>query len=70
MKHWRTAKGREVLTALKKIGWEVVRQTGSHQRLVRTGWPPLVFAFGDRDEIGPKMLARIAKQSGLKPTDI
>jgi hypothetical protein len=29
-----------------------------------------VFAFHDRDEIGPRMLARIAKQTGLVPDDL
>jgi hypothetical protein len=27
-------------------------------------------AFHDGDEIGPKMLARIAKQTGLTPDDL
>lgn len=30
----------------------------------------MVFAFHDKDEIGPKMLARLAKHSGLKPEDL
>jgi hypothetical protein len=29
-----------------------------------------VFAFHDQDEIGPRMLARIAKHSGLTPKDL
>jgi predicted RNase H-like HicB family nuclease len=29
-----------------------------------------VFAFHDREEIGPKMLARIAKHTGLTPEDL
>ncbi|MDB9509503.1 MAG: type II toxin-antitoxin system HicA family toxin [Microcystis panniformis] len=29
--------------------------------LERSGWNDVVFAFHDGDEIGPKMLARIAK---------
>jgi hypothetical protein len=29
-----------------------------------------VFAFHDRDEIGPRMLARVAKHTGLKPEDL
>jgi hypothetical protein len=29
-----------------------------------------VFAFHDDDEIGPKMLARIGKRTGLKPEDL
>ena len=39
-----------------------------------TGKPSLPYeftwAFHDGDEMGPKMLARIAKQTGLKPEDI
>jgi predicted RNA binding protein YcfA (HicA-like mRNA interferase family) len=38
--------------------------------LSRSGWPDTVFAFHDNDEIGPRMLARIAKQTGLKPEDL
>jgi len=29
-----------------------------------------VFAFHDNVEIGPRMLARIAKHAGLKPEDL
>jgi hypothetical protein len=29
-----------------------------------------VFAFHDSDEIGPRMLVRIAKRTGLKPEDL
>jgi hypothetical protein len=38
--------------------------------LSRPGWPDTVFAFHDNDEIGPRMLARIAKRTGLKPEDL
>jgi hypothetical protein len=31
------------------------------------GRPDVVFAFHDREEIGPRMLARIAKHPGLTP---
>jgi predicted RNA binding protein YcfA (HicA-like mRNA interferase family) len=30
----------------------------------------MVFAFHSSDEIGPKTLARIARQSGLRPEDL
>jgi hypothetical protein len=30
----------------------------------------VVFAFHDRDELGPRMLARIAKRTGLTPADL
>jgi hypothetical protein len=35
--------------------------------LSRAGYPDYVFAFHDSDEVGPKMLARIAKHTGLTP---
>ena len=38
--------------------------------LSRPGWADVVFAFHDKEEIGPKMLARIAKNTGLKPEDL
>ena len=30
----------------------------------------MVIAFPDREEIGPRMLARIAKLTGLTPNDL
>jgi hypothetical protein len=38
--------------------------------LSRGGWPDFVFAFHDAEEIGPKMLARIAKKTGLALVDL
>jgi predicted RNA binding protein YcfA (HicA-like mRNA interferase family) len=70
MSEWRSSKARRVLAALLRIGWHIKRQTGSHKVLSREGWGDTVFAFHDNDEIGPKMLARIAKAIGLKPEDI
>jgi len=68
---WRAVKARRVLSALLKIGWSLKRQTGgSHQVLSQPGNPDFVFAFHDNDEIGPRMLARIAKRTGLKPGDL
>ncbi len=70
MSAWSSTRARVVLAALLRIGWTVKRQTGSHRVLARSGWPDLVFAFHDREEIGPRMLARIAKHSGLRPEDL
>ncbi len=63
-------KARRVLAALLGIGWSIKRQSGSHRTLEREGWPNYVFAFHDSDEIGPVMLSRIAKQTGLTPKDL
>jgi hypothetical protein len=38
--------------------------------LEREGFPNFVWGFHDRDEIGPRMLARIAKRTGLTPDDL
>jgi predicted RNA binding protein YcfA (HicA-like mRNA interferase family) len=70
MSRWPSAKARRVLAALARIGWRIKRQSGSHRTLERDGWPDVVFAFRDDDEIGPRMLARIAKHTGLRPEDL
>ena len=70
MSDWPSTRARAVLVALLRLGWTVKRQTGSHKILTRSGWPDLIFAFHDHDEIGPRMLARIAKHSGLRPEDL
>ena len=70
MSQWSSAKAKRVLAALLRIGWSIKRESGSHKILSRPGWSDVVFAFHDRDEIGPKMLARIAKHTGLEPEDL
>ena len=67
MTSWPSARARRVLAALARIGWRIKRQTGSHKTLAREGWPDVVFAFHDGEEIGPRMLVRIAKRTGLRP---
>jgi predicted RNA binding protein YcfA (HicA-like mRNA interferase family) len=67
---WPSAKANRVLASLLRIGWEIKRQSGSHRVLSREGWPDVVFAFHDGEEIGPRMLARIAKRTGLTVKDL
>ena len=70
MSQWRSTKAKGVLAALLRIGWSVKRETGSHRVLSRPGWPDAVFAFHDNEELGPRMLARIAKVTGLRPENL
>ena len=70
MPHWPAAKARRVLAALYRLGWRLKREAGSHKVLAREGWPDLVFAFHEGEEIGPRMLARIARRAGLTPEDL
>jgi predicted RNA binding protein YcfA (HicA-like mRNA interferase family) len=70
MSHWGAVKAKRLLAALLRIGWTIKRESGSHRTLAREGWPDFVFAFHDSDEIGPRMVARVAKHTGLKPEDL
>jgi predicted RNA binding protein YcfA (HicA-like mRNA interferase family) len=69
--NWPASKASRVLAALLRIGWSIKRQAGtSHRVLERPDWPDFVFTFHDQEEIGPRMLARIAKRTGLRPSDL
>ena len=70
MSAWPATKARRVLAALLSIGWRVKRQSGSHRTLARLDWPDFVFSFHDDEELGPRMLARVAKRTGLKPENL
>ncbi|MGB8768032.1 MAG: type II toxin-antitoxin system HicA family toxin [Candidatus Korobacteraceae bacterium] len=72
MSLWPSTRARQVYKALLKIGWEPVSQHGSHIKLRHQAskYPDYIWAFRDNDEIGPRMLARIAKHTGLTPRDL
>lgn len=70
MSSWPSSKANRVLAALYRVGWTLKRQSGSHKTLSRPGRSDVVFAFHDREEIGPRMLARLSKHTGLKPEDL
>jgi len=71
---WASASARKVYRALQRIGWREklrVSKSGSHKQLVHKSYShEFTWAFHDGDEIGPKMLAKIAKSTGLTPEDI
>jgi len=71
MSQWPSTKARLVLAALLRIGWTIKRQSGTSYRVLsRPAWPDVTFAFHDQEEIGPRMLARIAKRTGLAPENL
>lgn len=70
MSTWPASKAKRVLAALLRIGWRIKRQSGSHRTLARDGRADVVFAFHDDEEIGPAMLAKIAKLTGLEPGNL
>jgi predicted RNA binding protein YcfA (HicA-like mRNA interferase family) len=64
---WPSSKANRVYRALLRIGWSPKTHKGcSHITLQRAGHADFVWAFHEGVEIGPKMLARIAKHTGLK----
>ena len=63
-------KAKRLLSVLFGLGWKLKRQSGSHRTLSRDGWPDFVFAFHEGEEVGPRMLARIAKHTGITPEDL
>jgi predicted RNA binding protein YcfA (HicA-like mRNA interferase family) len=48
----------------------VTKRSGSHVVLERPGYANYVWAFHDGEEIGPPMMARIGKKTGLTPEDV
>ncbi|MEY3807468.1 MAG: hypothetical protein RI893_444 [Pseudomonadota bacterium] len=70
MNSFPSTKAKQVLAALVRIGWSVKRQTGSHKVLQRAGYIDFVFAFHQGEDIGSRMLQRIAKKTGLTPDDL
>lgn len=66
---WPSVKARDLLKALLKMGWEMVRQAGSHLTLKHPNHVPslVTFAFHKGAEIGRAMLSKVAKQTGLQP---
>jgi predicted RNA binding protein YcfA (HicA-like mRNA interferase family) len=70
MSRFPSVKAKRLLAALLRIGWVIKRETGSHKTLERPGWPDVVFAFHDSEEVGSKMVNRVAKSTGLAPGDL
>jgi predicted RNA binding protein YcfA (HicA-like mRNA interferase family) len=67
---WGSTKARRVLAALLRLGWRHSRTVGSHRILKRAGWADYPFSFHDSEELGPAILAKLAKRTGLTPEDL
>jgi predicted RNA binding protein YcfA (HicA-like mRNA interferase family) len=70
--YWPSVKAKKVYQALIRIGWKLKpgKKGSSHVQLERANFADYTWAFPDSEEIGPKMLARIAKQTGLTREDL
>ena len=70
MSRWPRAKANLVFRALLRKGWRVASQKGSLIKLTHPEFGSFMFGFHEGEEIGPKMLSRIAKRTGLTPDDL
>lgn len=70
MSAWPAAKARRVFAALRRIGWRHDRTVGSHKIMKKDGWKDYPFSFHDSEELGPGILAKIGKKTGLRPEDL
>ncbi|MGA2426659.1 MAG: type II toxin-antitoxin system HicA family toxin [Terriglobales bacterium] len=72
MSNWPSSKASRVYSALLRIGWKPkLKRTGSsHIQLERDGYNDYTWAWHESDEIGPVMLKKIAKYTGLTPDDL
>lgn len=70
MTHLPRISGRDAIRALAKIGYEVVRQKGSHVRLrhPRNERPPLTIPA--HKELKAGTLSGIIRQAGLSPDEL
>jgi predicted RNA binding protein YcfA (HicA-like mRNA interferase family) len=67
---WSSTKARRVYAALARLGWTFKKQVGSHRKLQKPGRRNFTFCFHDSEEVGPAALAKIAKDTGLRPEDL
>jgi len=66
-----TLKPRQVLAMLKRVGYQQVRQKGSHRRLEADDRPPITLAYHDGSDV-PRIALRklLEKQIGLSEAEI
>jgi predicted RNA binding protein YcfA (HicA-like mRNA interferase family) len=70
MSQWPSTKARRVFAALVRIGWRHARTVGSHRIMKRPGWRDYPFSFHDGEELGPAILSKIGKKTGLRPEEL
>jgi predicted RNA binding protein YcfA (HicA-like mRNA interferase family) len=73
MSTWPSTKAKRVYRALLKIGWKPKRtdkKGSSHVQLIHPERGEYTWAWHDAVELGPVVLKKIAKQTGLTPDDL
>lgn len=73
MSKWPSVKAKKVYKALRQIGWKpkpTDKKGSSHHQLIHATLPEYTWSWNDSDELGPVMLKKIAKHTGLTPEDL
>ncbi|HEY1948763.1 MAG TPA: type II toxin-antitoxin system HicA family toxin [Bryobacteraceae bacterium] len=71
MSTWPSSKAKQVYKAILRIGWTPKLMKGSsHVQMTHASYPEATWAFHDSDEIGPKMMARLAKTFHFTRADL
>ena len=62
MSYWPSSKAKQVFRAIQRLGWRVKEEKGSsHKQMIHDIYGEATWSFHDNEEIGPKMMARLAK---------
>jgi len=71
LSYWPSKKARQVFKTITRLGWTIKKEKGSsHKQMIHAEYPEATWAFGDDEEIGPKMMARLAKTYHFNPDDL
>jgi len=60
----RLCSGSEAVKKLRRVGWEIARQKGSHVMMVKEGYE-YTLSIPQHPELGPGILRSLIKQAGL-----
>ncbi|MFN0101941.1 MAG: type II toxin-antitoxin system HicA family toxin [Bryobacteraceae bacterium] len=52
------------------MGWHHDRTVGSHKIMKKDWWADYPFSFHDSEELGPAILSKISKKTGLQPKNL
>jgi predicted RNA binding protein YcfA (HicA-like mRNA interferase family) len=64
----RPCSGSEAVRKLKRAGWMVVRQKGSHVMMTKPGYE-YTLSIPQHQELGPGILRKVIRQTGLTVED-
>jgi predicted RNA binding protein YcfA (HicA-like mRNA interferase family) len=60
-----------VFAAIQRLGWEVKADKGSsHKQMIHSEYGEATWSAHDSEEIGPRMMARLAKTFKFTPRDL